>query len=134
MKHAVRGMLLFAVAVAAIGCDGRIVPRGRLLNGGTPYVPPEGVAVHIAFFPMSSEGSESEGSCVATFNREDSTFRGVGRDGKGLLPGKYRVCIQVVKREKDLLKGAFGAKSSPMVREITSSTEELTLDLAKPYE
>jgi hypothetical protein len=37
-----------------------------------------------------------------------------------------------MKRKKDLLKGAFGVAKSPFIREVGSSSPELTLDLARP--
>jgi hypothetical protein len=56
----------------------------------------------------------------------------VGKDGKGLPPGKYRVAISLIKDREDQLKGSFNVKSSPFLCEVKSASEEITLDLATP--
>jgi hypothetical protein len=133
----------FVLAVAA-GCgNGYVKPKGRLMKNGEPFVPADNEVVHVALFPVKDakvaapaaapEGAAREaGSFPANFNREDGTFRVTGMDGRGMPPGKYRVTVQVMKNKKDVLKGAFGAQNSPLVHDIDSSSQELTVDLAKP--
>jgi hypothetical protein len=135
MKPMARGLLGLLAALLLAGCgSGRVKPHGRLLNNGAPYVPGERDSVHIALFPVAEGGAPPEGACEALFNREDGTFQALGADGKGVLPGKYRICIQVIRRKKDVLKGAFGATKSPFVREVSNGSADFTLDLAKPRE
>jgi hypothetical protein len=132
MRSARYGLLVLGTAVLLAGCgSGRVTPRGRLLNKGAPYLPGDGVSVHIAFFPVAGEEEPTGEAYVATFNHEDGTFQVVGRDGRGLPPGKYRVCIQAMKMKKDVFKGRFGVRNSPIVREVAANTEELTVDLSR---
>jgi hypothetical protein len=133
MRSVRYGLLVLATAGLLAGCgSGRVTPRGRLLNKGAPYLPGEGVSVHIAFFPVAGEEEPTGEAYVATFNHEDGTFQVVGRDGRGLPPGKYRVCIQAMNmKKKDLLKGRFAVRNTPIVREVAANNEELTVDLAR---
>ncbi|HZY86828.1 MAG TPA: hypothetical protein VFE78_18485 [Gemmataceae bacterium] len=124
--------LVLALAVLAPGCGPtRLRPRGRLTRNDTPFVPDAKETVHITFFPAKDQpagGGEGEG-CVALFNREDSTFQAVGRDGKGLPPGKYRITVQVMKNKKDEYQGYFGPAGNPFVRDVAPGGEEIVLDL-----
>jgi hypothetical protein len=126
-------MVLVSFLVAGCGSS-RVKVSGRLTKGGVPYVPGNNEMVRLVFSPLDPQASESRGSYLANFNREDGTFKVVGTDGKGIPPGQYRIAIRVLKNRKDLLKGAFEAKKSPFVREVTSSTKEISLDLANPKE
>ena len=135
LRHAGAWLLLL---VLAAGCGSRLTPSGRLLKNGDPYVPADGETVHLSLIRVQegaapAEGAgESAGSYVANFNRETGTFRVTGADGRGLPKGKYRVVVQIMKNKKDMLRGAFGAQNSPLVREITGKADELDVDLARP--
>jgi hypothetical protein len=114
------------------GCgSGDVKATGRLLKNGEPYVPGADEFVVMSFVAEGApEGKE--GSFVVAFNREDGTFEVTGPTGRGLPPGKYRACIQVMKRKKDLLKGRFNAKNSPFLCTVETGKEDLTFDLARP--
>jgi hypothetical protein len=116
-----------ACLVAGCGSKG-IQAHGRLVKNGTPFVPSDAENVHIAFFPAEQSDTSSR-SYLVNFNRTDGTFRAIG---KGLPPGKYRVVVSITKGRKDELKGAFNAKDSPLVCDVLSASEEITLDLATP--
>jgi len=40
--------------------------------------------------------------------------------------------VSIIKSRKDELKGAYNVKNSPLLCEVLSSSEEITLDLATP--
>jgi hypothetical protein len=133
MKPVACGLLVLLVGLLSAGCgSGRLKPHGRLLKDGAPYLPGPDEVVHISFVP-AGEGA-AEAAAPATFNRDHGTFQVVGAQGQGVSPGRYRVCVQVIKKKKDLLRGAFGAAKSPFVRDVTRNSGDLTLDLAKPNE
>jgi hypothetical protein len=114
------------------GCGSpHVKVKGRLLKNGEPYIPKENEFVVMEFVAAEEAKDGKEGSFVASFNREDGTFEVMGATGKGLPPGKYRACLQVLKKKKDILKGAFNAKNSPFLCTVETGKEELTFDLAK---
>jgi hypothetical protein len=125
-------MMLVLVVLFVYGCggDGRIKARGRIIKGGTPFVLGEGEGMRMAFVPLEASG-ETYDSYVAVCEK-DGSFKVVGKDGKGLPPGKYRVDLEHLKKKKDLLKGAFAGKRSPFLREISSGSGEIVLDLDNP--
>jgi hypothetical protein len=125
-------LLVVLLLVLAAGCGPpRVKAKGRLVNNGEPYRVEETDIVHMAFTP--TEGSAGhEGNYVAEFNRKDSTFQVLGKEGRGLPPGKYRITVQVNRNRKDILKGAFGADKSPFVQDITDAGSEIVLDVGKP--
>jgi hypothetical protein len=127
--------MLLSVAVLLSGCGGPTLYKvnGRLVKQGQPFRPGEKEIVRVVFVPVKEGESATEtGGYRAEFNSEDGSFKVVGENGRGMPPGKYRVCIQVVKNHKDILKGAFGPTRSPFVREITGSSDEVVIDLDKP--
>jgi hypothetical protein len=127
-----RLLFVFLSLVLLSGCSGRLKPRGRLLVNGDPFRPGEGEIVRVALF--STEAGKDEGSHPAEYRREDGTFQVPGRGGRGVPPGKYRFTVQVLKNRKDRLKGRFGPANSPFVREVSTRSEEIILDLGKPTE
>ena len=133
MRRVVSFVLLLLVALTA-GCgSGRVKARGRLLRDGQPLPADEPGVVHLVFIPLAEANPAApEGSFVAEFHRSDATFRVTGRDGRGIPPGKYRIAVQVNRNRKDVFGGAFNAVNSPFVREVTSSGDEIVLDLEKP--
>jgi len=126
-----RRMLLLVIAVLFIcGCgDGRIKARGRIVKNGEPFHLNEGEGMRIVFVPVKV-GGEKYDSYVAVFET-DGSFKVTGKDGKGLPPGKYRVDLEHLKKKKDLFKGAFAGKKSPIIREVRGS-DEIVIDLNNP--
>jgi hypothetical protein len=127
---ALAGMLL---AVTAAGCGtGMLKTKGRLVKGGTPLATEEDDVVRVIFMPVVEKGEVVKDYFMAQFNPADGTFQVVGKDGKGLPPGKYRISVQHLRKKKDLLNGAFGGDTSPFVYDVNASTPELVLDLSRP--
>src|SRR5438045_3780080 len=110
------------IGLLAAGCGGPALlkAKGRVLKGGTPFLPAQDEAVRVMFVPVPEGGERVSDYYMATYNREDGTFQAAGKDGRGLPPGKYRIAVEHVRDKRDLLKGAFDADHSPFVREVTS--------------
>jgi hypothetical protein len=124
-------ILVAIICLCATGCGPVMLkPQGRLMKKGAPFVPSEAEAVHINFFP-DEEQPEHE-PYPARVNREDGTFKVLGLDGRGLPPGKYRATVQIMKKRKDILNGAYNRIRSPFKVDLTSSSGEITLDLEEP--
>jgi hypothetical protein len=122
-----------------------------LLKGDKPFVPSEGQAVGMTFYPMETI-KDSSGRVLApggepfsaALDPETGTFEVPGPDGRGIPAGKYRVAVSLRQRtappnssgkkfdrDKDLLQDRFNDKASPIIREITTKSD-LTIDLEKP--
>ena len=131
MRRIRNGSVLVLIALFLSGCgDGRIKARGRIVNNGAPFQLGEGEGLRIVFAPVEASGATYE-SYVAVFNK-DGSFQVMGRDGKGLPPGKYRVALEHLKKKQDLLKGAFDGQNTPIVREVTDGSNEIVIDLDHP--
>jgi hypothetical protein len=124
-------LLLIALFVGGCGGDGRVNARGRIVKNGQPFQLGEGEGLRIVFYPPEAAGATYE-SYVAVFDKADGSFRVTGKDGKGLPPGKYRVALEHLKQKKDLFKGFYSGKQTPIIREVTDSYHEIVIDLDKP--
>ena len=129
-----RSFLFVLTCLVLVGCSqsGKMSIRGHLLKNGTPYAPPEGEIVRIMFVPIAQGKERVTDFYAANFDRDDGSFQAAGGDGRGIPPGKYRIAIEHLKNRADIFKGAYDAERSPFVREIKSSADEVTIDLAKP--
>ena len=133
MRKAICCMAVLAVALAAGGCGPTMLKtKGRLVQGGEPFRPAAGEIVRVMFVPQLGEGEVVKDYYMAEFHPADGTFQVVGKDGRGMPPGKYRITIEYLKKRNDVFNGAFDEDHSPFVREINASTPELTLDLSNP--
>jgi hypothetical protein len=124
-------LVLIALFVCGCGGDGRIKARGRLLKNGQPFPLGEGEGMRMFFVPTTAEGTTYD-SYVAVYDKTDGSFKVTGKDGKGLPPGQYRVALEHMKKKQDLFKGAYSAKRTPIVREVSSNSGEIIIDLDKP--
>jgi hypothetical protein len=126
------GSVFFLIALLLCGCggDGRMKPRGRIVKSGAPLQLPEDEGIRIAFLPVEATGKTYD-SYLAQLNK-DGTFQVIGKDGKGLPPGKYRVSMEHLKNKKDLFKGAFFGSKSPIVCDVKNASDEIVIDLDNP--
>jgi hypothetical protein len=151
-------ILLIALLIADTGCSGRgnnVWVTGKLLKGSEKYVAPEDQHVHVTFVGL--ETKDESGKALpsgepywAEFDQANGTFSVPGPERQGIPPGKYRVAVtqkmervafdkapkshdkkKRLDRETDMLNDKFGMSTSPIVREITKSTD-LEIDLDKP--
>jgi hypothetical protein len=121
-----------ATCLFIAGCgDNMVRPKGRVVKGGAPFQPGEGENLRIILAPTEPPQGSSYDSYAAVYDRTDGTFRVVGKDGKGLPPGKYQVGLELIKHKEDLYKGAFAGKNSPFTCEVTSGSSEIVVDLDK---
>jgi hypothetical protein len=130
---AVRVSLIVAIVVGAAGCgSGTIKAKGRVTKSGGPFKAEPSDMLLVTFLsqepPKKGSGQDA---FPANVNREDGSFQVQGPFGKGIPPGKYRISVKQIRRNKDVLKGAFEGEKSPFVKDVTS-TDEIILDLDKP--
>jgi hypothetical protein len=134
MKHACLPLLALLCIVFGAGCggDGRMNIRGRIVKGGSAFTVPEDDFVRLAFVPVMPDGKPPTTSYIAAYNNKEGTFKVLGADLAGLPSGKYRVTVSHErKRGQDLFKGAYDLEKSPFVFDITSSSQEIVIDLDK---
>lgn len=150
MRRITRALVLLIApfVAAACGTSDTVSVTGKLLKGGAAYAAPEGQRVGITFYTMTEAGGpRGSEPYAAQWNPADGTFTVPGRDGRGIPPGKYRVSIvrkwkrdalpepknpkKPVDRDTDLLKNLYGPETSPIVREVQSSSE-MVIDLDRP--
>lgn len=135
MRKSSQIALGFFIIVLIAGCgNAHIKAKGKLLKNGEPFKPGENEFVRLVFVPAAGDREikeGDEGSFIAAFNPEDSSFEVTGANGQGLLPGKYRVCVQLMKQKKDLFNGAYNAQNSPLNCEVVTGKEDLTFDLTQ---
>ena len=152
--------LLIAPLVISAGCGGStntVWVTGKLLKGGTKYVPPEGQLVSVTLVGLeiqddSGKVVESSEPFLAQLDQASGTFSVSGPQGRGIPPGKYRVAVtqkysreafdaekkagrtkKGADRETDMLVNKFGLVTSPIIREVKRSGE-LVIDLDRPTE
>lgn len=150
-------MVISVVCLAGCGSGDNIWVTGVLQKGGEMYKPPEGHKLALYFCPMADGTSGNRGGDVemADYDPSDGSFTVPGRDGYGIPPGKYRIAVvetlrrealdkltetsktkkrgqqQLIRDDTNLLEASFGEKTSPFVRDLTTSNK-LTLDMSKP--
>jgi hypothetical protein len=123
------------LGLAVPGCGGGpqlLKTRGRVVKGGTPFLPGPGEFVRVTFVPLLPAGQPVGDYYVAEYDSKDGTFRVAGKDRRGMPPGKYRVAVELDRRRSDLLKGKFDAENSPFVFDVDGSTDEIVIDLDRP--
>jgi len=125
------GWIAILACAALTGCGGnpRLNAKGRVVKGGQPYTVPAGDYVRVTFYELTPDGGTGKNSYAATFDNADGTFRAVGPDGRGIPPGKYRICVEHESKRRDLFKGAYNTDTTPFVFDIDSRTTELVIDL-----
>ncbi len=148
-------VLLIALQIVSSGCGNgnKAWVTGKLLKGGSKYVPPKDQLVNVTLVCL--ELHDASGNKVASsepywaeVDQANGTFAVPGNEGQGIPFGKYRVAItqkmtreafntasqrskKTLDRETDMLSNRFGLGNSPIVRDVTSSCE-LAIDLDKP--
>jgi hypothetical protein len=122
------------LGLAAAGCGGPTLlkTRGRVVKGGAPFLPGPGQDVSVTFVPILPGNQRARDYYVAHFDDKKGTFQVVGKDLKGMPPGKYRVAVELEQGRRDLLKGKFDTERSPFVFEVDAGTGEIVIDLDNP--
>jgi hypothetical protein len=119
------------LSLLAVGCGGSgfVKARGHVIKDGNPYLTGSGEGMRIVFAPVELQSTTQYDSFAAAYNPSDGSFTVLGKDGKGLPPGKYRVGIQLMKSKEDLLNGRLLGKHSPFLVEVTTGSNDIVIDL-----
>ena len=129
----------------AAGCGAKVpdegpvvVVRGRLTNAGQPLTV-RGRDIGLGFVEVRFCKYRGEGNPIApndTFLTQadaSGNFQVLGRFGRGIPPGKYRIAVRQWDPypQSDTLGGKFDEQHSPILREVAGK-EPLEIDLSKP--
>jgi hypothetical protein len=119
------GLLLISILGCGAG-DQRFNAKGRITLDGKPFQTKEKEKMRIFFQPLSESATESY---AGEYNGEEGTFTVVGKDLKGIPPGKYRVSIQLINNGNDLFHNKLAGAKSPFTCEVVDAKSEVTIDL-----
>jgi hypothetical protein len=129
MRSLKRSLACLLVSLISVGCgSGFIKAKGRVLKDGSPYHTPEGAGLRIFFVPMGEITGTQYDSFAAVYDSRNGSFVVVGKDGRGLPPGKYRIGLQLMKSKEDLLGGRL-LKNSPFTCEVAGRWGEIVINL-----
>ncbi len=138
MRVCVCVALLLPLAVVA-GCHkgpAAVAVKGQVTNAGQPLHVAgreQGLGmVQLECLRLGEDGrttADAEGAVADDQGR----FEVHGRDGKGILPGKYRIAVRQWDPypQNDKLGGKFSEANSRIVREI-SGGEDINIDVSRP--
>jgi len=120
----------FLAGFLALGCgdSGFVKARGRVIKGGEPFLADEGEGMRIVFVPLEASGTKYD-TYAAAYDPYDGSFFVMGKQDKGLPPGKYRVSNELIKKKEDLLNGKLMGAKSPLTLEVTKNSKDLVIDL-----
>jgi hypothetical protein len=133
MRTLVRFSAGLLVCTFALGCaarEERYNIKGRILLHGEPFLtkPNEGMRI---FFSPIDESALAQESYAAEYNGAEGTLTVMGKDRKGLPPGKYRISIQLIVRGDDVFHNRLAGAKSPFTCEVVNAATEVTVDLDK---
>ncbi|MCS7021217.1 MAG: carboxypeptidase-like regulatory domain-containing protein [Gemmataceae bacterium] len=116
--------------------EGRTKPRGRILENGLPIkidtskLPPGDPGLQVTFIKLGGVDAGTEYEAVVT-DSANGAFELIGKDGKGIPPGKYRVVITLAPfGSEDMLKGRFSRERSKIEIEVKPG-EDVVIDIAQ---
>lgn len=134
MRSFIRGPVMLALMLAAIGCGPSYVKlTGKVTSGGKPFVGSKKERV-VVVLEAISDGGEVINTYGADVNQATGTFKVNGLPRKGLPVGRYRFIVQLVTglKARDLLDDKFGPGVSKIIREVKSQGQEIDIDVDKP--
>ncbi len=123
-----------------MGCGGAPVEKtysvsGTITDNGDPLQVAGadiGVGmVQVLFYLQKPDGTQAEEWESAKVDAAGK-FTLLGKDGRGIKPGKYRIAVRQWDPypQTDKLGGMFDEKNSPIIRDISENTT-IEIDLAK---
>jgi hypothetical protein len=133
--------LIALPVLSSCGSENPYIPvTGKILLNGQPLaVPakqgPDLGAIRIEFLPNSTTGTRLEPE-TALYDPQDGSFFVPGRDGRGLLPGQYKIAVSqlrtIAEPRSDQLQGKFSASRTPLQCEVRAAAENnFEFDLAR---
>jgi hypothetical protein len=84
-------LLVVGLGLTVAGCGGKRKVRGKVVQNGQPMQLSEKGVFVISFIAASDTAGKNP---EPTKPNNDGTFEVVGRDGKGIAPGKYKVAVE----------------------------------------
>jgi len=124
-------LFLVALAVTLSGCTEatRVKVKGRLVERGNPFqvtsegLPPGEMGIHVTFYPLRDDGTPGTPE-EALVHPEDGTFEVLGRDHRGIPPGKYRITLfRGARGQMDRWRELFSYENSQITREVKDDSE-----------
>jgi hypothetical protein len=135
--------LLVAGIIALAGCGGgsggtpKHVVKGKISNGGSILEVkqlPSKAGGNLKLWLIDTDQSKILDVYDADIDFATGAFVIGGGDGRGIPPGKYKVCVEWkddYPGGPDKLKGRFSEENSKLVREIPPPSGELIIDVSK---
>src|SRR5437773_8249384 len=138
-RRASRWLFLVALGLLLSGCSTgskKFQVKGRVTSSGQPLriesQPAHLGRIAVSFFPIGDGDHVAAGMQSAVVNQDDGTFKVEGTDGKGILPGRYRIYIyHYDPMPQDKLKGQFAEGKSQIERDVAGG-EEINLEVSTP--
>jgi hypothetical protein len=128
-------LLLTIATLFMSGCGqpsgpARFKVKGEVTNNGEPLkVNPHVGSVQVTLYPVTEPGAPAADPQEATV-APTGELTVHGTDGKGILPGTYKIAVrQWDEPNKDVLKGAGDKDHTKIVREIKSSSDPIIIDV-----
>jgi hypothetical protein len=130
-------VVLFVAGVAGCGAGSgpaynpNTLLKGKVTKGGQPLQVNKAqmgnyARVEVAFVPVAG------GTAYSSEVKDDGTFEIVTTEGKAIPTGKYKIAVRQLEYQNDLLQGKFDEQNTPITRDITTDTKEVTIDLDNP--
>ncbi len=122
--------LLWLLALLSMlnGCKRQSEPHvefsGQVISGGKPLRVKWGENLKVLFCTVDQQNKPGEKSYMAISDRR-------GYFTASAPPGKYRIAVLLLHRDKDILHNAFDSIRSPFVRDLHEG-DTLNLDLDHP--
>jgi hypothetical protein len=129
-----RCVLVVVACLSICGCaerlEKRCVVKGQVTRGGQPLSTSSQGRNEIWFTPAGVDGDLASTGFLATIDPSDGSYKQLGREGRGIPPGKYHVIVRQFDPYpmSDKLKGAF-QKPSQIVVDVEDDCE---FDVAVP--
>lgn len=140
MRLSPRWFVFLLPALLLSGCgtgSNKLHVKGRVTRNGAPLRFESRADLGlgrlvVSFMPVGEGDHVAGGLQSAVVNQEDGTFTVDGTDGKGILPGRYRIYIYQYDPMPtvDKLKGEFAEGKSLIERDVTGG-EEINIDVSK---
>ena len=141
------GLLLLLPIALSGGCgpppEKKVLVTGTITRGGKPLTvdqPKAGVReVKVVLEPYTDDPNLLVDPQPATYDYATGKFTAIGPEGKGVKPGKYRICVYLYDPlPNDKLGGKFAekkkkeAQASPIVRDVSEAGDLGPIDLDNP--